>query len=77
MSVPAILYTSLKSACERGTTSQLALDNALAKGRLSEAEHTELSAILDAFLNPPAPADEPPTDSGSTAGEDSPDGTRN
>ena len=81
MSNPAILYTSLKSACERGTPSQLALDNALAKKRLTEAEYDELTAILDAALNPPPPpapepipdAEAPTTSDGSsTATSDSP-----
>jgi len=55
VSVPAGLYATLRLACERGTTTQLALDNSLAKKRLTEEEHAELSAILEAALNPPAP----------------------
>lgn len=60
MSVPAGLYATLRSACERGTTTQLALDNSLARGRLTQAEHEELSAILAAALASPASAEEAP-----------------
>jgi hypothetical protein len=50
MSVPAGLYAMLKLACQAGQTSQLALDNSLAKKRLTADEHAELTEILTAAL---------------------------
>lgn len=66
-----IWYRMLLLACQAGQTTPLALSGALKTKRITAAEHAELSAILDAALNPPAPDPDPePEPTPEPAGED-------